>query len=93
MSSNAFQKDPSAVLDYEFDWSAWLEEGEEIASSEITLTPAGELVLDRTVPLSSSVIAWLSAGVLGRTYRVACHIVTNDAREDDRSLFVSVSER
>jgi hypothetical protein len=90
MSSPYFTKDPDAVLDYAFDWSAWLAEGEVIATSAITV-PVG-LTLDSEPATTSTVTAWLSGGEVGQ-HKVTCHIETNQGRADDRSITVNVRAR
>jgi hypothetical protein len=98
-------KDPDAVLDYRWDWKAatngtgrtdWLADGETISTYTVSV-PAGTggLVLDsdETTNNATSVTAWLSAGVAGTDYPVACHIVTSAGREDERTIVVQVRER
>ena len=100
-------KDPSAVLDYVFDWTEWLAAAETITSHTVTV-PSG-LTLDSsmvsdfviaaevpedevTIP-NSLVIAWISGGTAGTTYRVECLITTSAGRTDERSLWITVQER
>lgn len=86
-----FLKDPDAVLDFAFDWSAWLEDGETIVDHEVVA--ADGITLDSSDADAGVVTFWLSGGTLRGSYRVTCHIVTSAGREDDRSLTVSVRER
>jgi hypothetical protein len=90
-TSDLFTKDPQAVLDYEFDWSAWLDVGETITTSTVSV-PTG-IVLDSHSELGGVVIAWLSGGTAGVLYRVVSHVVTSSGRQDDRTIRVSVQER
>jgi hypothetical protein len=90
-------KDPHAVLPYEFDWSEWLDAAE-IDDHEISISGSdATLVEDDSDVLAGNQIvrAILSGGTAGVTYRVTCHIVTNESppREDDRSFFIKVRER
>lgn len=97
-------KDPDAVLDYTFDWTAWLDDiADTIASASVpVLTPAG-LVLDLTEPhtngfqvVGKTVVVWLKQGTPGTTHRVTCRIVTanpSGQRTDDRSIYVKVKDR
>lgn len=87
----AFQKDPAAVLDYAFDWSAWLAAGETITAHTITVT--GSLVVGAHTVLAGVVTAWLSGGVAGETYTATCHITTSQGRQDERSIAVQAVDR
>ena len=57
-------KDPSAVLDYVFDWTEWLATGETIESYVITVD-AG-LTLNSDSESNGAVVAWLSGGEVGK---------------------------
>lgn len=102
-------KDDDAVLDYTFDWTAWLDlVGDFIASASVPVIDptggAGMLALDLTAPHTSgfvvvgkTVVVWLKDGLPGTTYRVTCRIVTvgapSGARTDERSVYIKVKER
>lgn len=85
-----FLKDPSAVLDYVFDWLAWLA-GDTIASSSWSV-PTG-LTLVRTEVTPSQAIAWISGGVVGTTYAVTNTITTAGGRTDTRTITLAVGSR
>ena len=89
--TNVFVKDPDAVLDYQLNWSAWLEVGEVITDAVITV-PTG-LTLDSQVVTDTTVTAWLSGGEINTGYQVNCHIETSEGREDDRSIYLTCRER
>lgn len=90
--TNRFIKDPQAVLDYQWDWSAWLGDGETIASHQV-IVPTG-LTLDSSAATDSAVTAWLSGGeVIGRSYAVSCRITTTAGRTDARSIYINIQER
>ena len=100
-------KDPSAVLDYAFDWTGWLAAGETITSHTVTVPTgltldssmvsdfviAAEVPEDEVTIPNSLVIAWISGGTAGTTYRVECLITTSAGRTDERSLWITVQER
>lgn len=86
----SFTQDPDAVLDYEWDWAAWL--GTDTIASH-TVTAATGLTVDSTEATTTTVTAWLSGGTVGQSYAVTCHIVTAAGREDDRTVTVTVLER
>ena len=88
---NVFTKDPDAVLDYQWNWSAWLADGETISSAVITVDTG--LTLDSQSNTTTTVTAWLSGGTVDEGYRVVCSITTSAARTDDRSIYISCRER
>lgn len=91
--ANWFEKDPSAVLDYQWDWSDWLSEEETINTATVT-APTGLTVDSSSITgAGTTVTAWLSGGTAGQTYQVVNHIVTSDGREDDRMITIVVKER
>ena len=86
-------KDPSAVLDYVWDWTAWLALITDTINTK-TIYPTAPIV-----EVSSSIIgnvkvsAFLSGGVAGNTYPVTCRIVTVGGRTDERTIYLKVKER
>lgn len=91
MAQTSNTKDPDARLDYAWDWSAWLEDGETITSHTVTVE-SGDVVIDGTPQEAAGVVtAWLEAGTTRSV--VTCHIVTSEGREDDRSRTITIRER
>src|SRR5690606_36092562 len=92
-------KDPSAVLDYVFDWTEWLATGETIAvDSEtgeklITITADTGITVDSSTEDTGKVTVWLSGGTAGINYKVACKITTTAGRTDERTIWIKVVER
>lgn len=86
-----FRKDPEAVLDFQFDWTAWLADGETITDHTITV-PSG-ITNDSSSVASGVVTVWLSGGTAQTDYRVECLITTSAGRTDERSMTVRVNER
>ena len=91
MVEKAFTKDPDAVLDYKFDWSDWLASSEAISS--YTITVASGLTKDSDTESGGVVTIWLSGGTAGTTYTVACKIVTDGGRTDERTIEIRVTSR
>lgn len=76
------------------DWSAWLAQGETIASADvsadpgITVNPTG-----KATTFSAGVVTfWLGGGASGVTYNVAV-TVTTQSRTDSRTIQVPVGAR
>ena len=88
--NTTFVKDPEAVLDYEFDWSAWLANGETISSHTATVTGATK---DSSSNSTTAVVVWVSGGTVDTEATVACRIVTSASRTDERTITLRVRHR
>lgn len=91
-----FLKDPSAILDYGFDWEGdspgpYLVSGETIIAYTITVDEG--LTLDSDSESSGFVTVWLSGGTVRTSYTVACKITTSLGRTDERSIEIFVDNR
>lgn len=101
-------KDPSADLDYKFDWkgltngtvgatSDWLADGETISSFVITvatgITEGTGSKASAKSDTDTSVTVWLSGGSDGSDYTVACKIVTSASRIDERTMTIQCRDR
>ena len=84
-------KDPSAVLDYVFDWTGWLATGETITDYAITADTG--ITVDSSTEDAGKVTVWLSGGTAGINYKVACKITTSAGRTDERTIWIKVVER
>ena len=88
----SFTADPTSVLDYAFDWSAWLDDGETITASTWKI-PAR---ISQTTPASSIdgslTTVWLTGGAIGHTYKIPNHITTSAGRQEDRSFDLEISD-
>lgn len=92
-------KDPDAELDYGFDWSRWLEDGESITASTLSITPSGATddleVMTSPAPVNTGqvVTVWVEGGSPGTDYYLTNSIVTSEGRQDDRSIRIPIKER
>ena len=85
-------KDPSAVLDYVFDWKEeWLATGETI--DNYTITADTGITVGSSTEDAGKVTVWLSGGTAGINYKVACLITTTAGRTDERTIWIKVVER
>lgn len=89
--SDKFIKDPSAVLDWMFDWSDWLASGETITNHTITANTG--ITVDSSAEDAGKVTVWLSGGTAGESYKVACLIETGAGRKDERTIWIKVTNR
>lgn len=86
-----FTKDPDDVLDYSFDWSAWLATSETISTSD--WTPSAGIVVDSETNTTTTTTVWLSGGTAGQPYTVTNRITTNQARTVDRTMTIRVKNK
>lgn len=82
-------KDPDAVLDYQIDWSSWLD-GDTIATSTWKV-PSG-IIKDSDTNDDTTATIWLSGGTAGESYEVTNSIVTAGGRENDRTMIIPIRE-
>ncbi len=88
-----FIKDPDSVLDYVFDWSAWLtiEDNDTISAHPIDADTG--ITVDSSSTTTTATTVWLSGGTAGTSYVVRCEIVTSGGRTIERSAVIDVRER
>lgn len=86
--STIFRKTVVGDLDYAFDWTGWLASSETIASIVLTV-PAG-ITLDSSTFTTKIVTIWLSGGTAETTYAIACKVITNQGRTDERVIEIEV---
>lgn len=84
------QKDPNSVLDYEIDWTEWLD-ADTIATSTWTF-PAG-LTKDSDTNTTTTTTVWASGGTVGLRYAAVNRIVTAAGRTEDAELVFNVTDR
>lgn len=89
-----FAKDPASTVDYSFDWSGWLTSGEVINTAVWSVDPASNdaPVLGTEIAAGSVRGIYVSGGVAGHRYRLACKIETDAGRVAERSLTLRVME-
>ena len=91
MANNQFTKDPSAILDWAFDWTDWLAAAETI--TDHTITADTGITVDSSTEDDGKVTVWLSGGTAGINYKVACLITTSAGRTDERTIWIKVTNR
>jgi len=93
MTEAIFIKDPDAVLDYAFDWTEWLADSPAETISSHTVTVSTGLTKDSDSEADGVVTIWLSGGTAGNKYNVACKIVTDQSRTEERSITIVMQQR
>lgn len=89
--NSTWLKDPTAILDWNFDWTDWLSAGETLLTATFTAT-AGITVTSSSFTTTVGTV-WLSGGNPGTPYLVTCHVTTSAGRADDRSITIRVQNR
>ena len=93
-------KDPQAILDYTFDWTAWLDAiPDTIFSAQVGIdsaqsagaTPAA--VNSISIVGSKAVTAWVQGGIVNDKIALRCRIMTVALRTDDRTVYLKIKER
>lgn len=87
--ADVFDKDPNAVLDYTFDWSAWLV-ADTISTS--TMTGSGVTIASNT-NTTTTATAWVTGGTLGKQATITNRIVTAGGRTDERTITLNIVDR
>ena len=91
--SNIWQKDPQAVLDFDYDWTDELEVGENIVVQTASVVAPGDLVVGSVTESGGVVKVWLSGGTINTEQEVVCHIETDMGRINERTAIVQVVQR
>jgi hypothetical protein len=90
-----YVKDPSAVLPFTVDWSAWLAAEDDTADTATWIVPDG--LVQEVDPAPSladgKATVWLSGGTVGETYAVTCRLATVGGRIDDRTIRIRIEQR
>lgn len=88
-------KDPDAILDYSIDWGAEYLGGDQLATSEWSVTPeepGGVSVAGSSFDANSATVK-AAGGVPGRIYRLVNQVALGSGRVDSRSIVLRVEER
>ncbi len=87
-------KDPTDVLDYQFDISPAVvgNDGDSIATLDVTIEPAlpGGLTVNSATTDGTVAVLWLSGGQSGTVYTVTLVITTVNGRTIQRSILLPV---
>ena len=76
--------------------TAWCATDEIIDAATVVIvgaTDTTDLVIDSVGHTDTVVTAWLSGGEPGEHYSLTCHITTNQARQDDRTIKLTIKQR
>lgn len=88
---NGWIQDPDSTLDYTFDWSEWLDEGDKLVSHVLEITPSNHtsnLVANQEMLGDKHVTVWLSGGRKNTKYKVTCKVTTLEGRTKSASIWI-----
>lgn len=85
-------KDPDAVLDYTFLFSAWVPSGDTIVSQQCVVDSGTVRVRNSFLQEGLAVVAILEGGTTGETAVVRCRVYTAEGRMDDRTIYVKIKQ-
>lgn len=91
--SNGYTKDPAARLDYTWDWSEWLADVSDTISSAMVTVPSGLTAVEAPVVGEATVTQRIEGGTLDSAYRMVCQITTAGGLIDERSMYLTISDR
>jgi hypothetical protein len=91
--SDSWIKDPAALLDYSWDWSAWLAEVADTISTATVTVPDGLTAVGSPTVSDTAVTQRVSGGTLDAAYTLVCQITTVGGLIDERSIYLTISER
>lgn len=87
-------KDPNALLDYTFNWTAWLAGVvDKIITVDFNVSNSATAIVQQTYFSDTHATAWVSGGVVGEKITLRCRIYTEEGRIDDRTGYLKVKER
>jgi hypothetical protein len=89
--AKSYRKDPAAVLDYQVDWTEWLEAGDTIVTSTWTVDTGITNNLDAFTTTLTWI--WISGGTAGQTYHAVNRVVTDDGRTNEWTITIRVENQ
>ena len=89
-----WRKDPAATLDFAFDWTDNLADGDTITAATVT-SDLNDLTIEPATISDDGrlVTVWISGGTTGTYPRITCHITTAQGRVDERTKRLGIVER
>lgn len=83
-------KDPSARLDYTWDWRPWLAAINDTVSTATVFVPEGLTAVDATVIDDGLVTRRVEGGTVGETYKMVCRITTTGGLIDEKTIHLTI---
>lgn len=89
----SYVKDPTARLDYTWDWADWLAGADDTLDTATVTLPDGLTAVQGPVVDAPFVTQVVEGGDLGSLYRMVCHITTVGGLIDQRSIYLTIVPR
>lgn len=93
MADDSYTKDPAARLPYTWDWTPWLAEITDTISSATVTVPDGLTAVGAPVVDDGFVTQRVEGGTIDEAYRMVCQITTAGGLIDERSIYLTISNR
>lgn len=74
------KKAPDDQLDYDVDFSRWLDDGDTITTADAAVQPTGELTISSVQVHGAVVKVWLAGGKPSASYTVDVKVATTGGR-------------
>jgi hypothetical protein len=86
------KKSPGATLDYSWDWSDWLPDGDAVYSYEVTSQNVSVVSTNR---VGDVVTAMVAGGVPGKDAWIRCRVTTEaePRKTDFRTIYLIIAQR
>ncbi|MFD4596691.1 hypothetical protein ACFWPQ_01535 [Streptomyces sp. NPDC058464] len=91
--ADSFIKDPSALLEYTWDWGLWLADVDDSISTATVTVPDGLTAVGSAVVGDGIVTQRVSGGDVDGAYTLVCQITTAGGLIDERSIHLTISQR
>jgi hypothetical protein len=92
-TDDTYIKDPSARLDYSWDWADWLGDVTDTIASATVTVPDGLTAVDEPVVSDAVITQRVSGGTVGETYKLVGQITTAGGLVDERSITLIIRNR
>jgi|SRR4051794_7088071 hypothetical protein len=83
-------QDPSARLDYTWDWRPWLAAINDSIDEAAVYTPEGLTAVGEPVTNDGLITQRVEGGVLGETYKMVCRITTVGGLIDEKTINLTI---
>ncbi|WP_406170398.1 hypothetical protein OIE52_39480 [Streptomyces canus] len=93
MADDSYTKDPAARLDYTWGWTDWLADIDDTISSATVTVPEGLTAVGQPVVTDTDVTQRIEGGTVDDAYRMVCQITTAGGLIDERSIYLTISNR
>jgi NADPH-dependent curcumin reductase CurA len=88
-----YTKDPAELLDYSWDWSAWLAEVNDVIGSATVVANDGLTAVGEPTVTDTVVTQRISGGALGTSCTIVCQITTVSGLIGERTIYLTIAEQ